>query len=103
MMKNSKVKKARDDIRREPLEFNPDVHPELPSFSPRENMEYKSDKSTAKQNENYLETHQELTKVMNAIQTELLIEKPENVLDYICDSFFSIENMKKWRDMIKNK
>lgn len=75
-----------------PLEFNPTTRDTMPSISPRDALSYKSDKRTYKEFEKYSEKHPEIHRLLVIIQTEILRNKPADILDYMCDVIFGMEN-----------
>jgi hypothetical protein len=71
------------------------------SFSPREKISFEEDQAAAEAGELYLQQHQEIAILVNEIQTQILIQKPNNIIEFMCETFFTIENVKKWKDRLK--
>ena len=69
----------------------------LPSFSPRDRLAYRRDKGNMLDSEKYANDHPELARLMIHIQSEVLKNKPDDIIEFLCDSIFtkdSIKNMK---------
>ena len=79
-----------------------DFEGELPkSISPRDKLSYVEDKKVYKEAEKFMRKNEGIYLMIRMMKTEVLRVKPDNVLDFINDEFFSLENQTKWRNMLK--
>ena len=70
------------------------------SISPREKLSYVEDTKQAKDTSKFLKSNANLNKLTRMIQTEVIRCKPNNILDFINDEFFSLENQTRLRNII---
>lgn len=70
------------------------------SISPRDKLEFVNDAKQAKETSKYLRNNANLNKLTRMIQTEVIRCKPNNILDFINDEFFSLENQTRLRNII---
>lgn len=62
------------------------------SMSPRDKLSYRSDKKVAKAMLKFIQDPT-LRRLVDHLQRELLVQKPDDILDFVCDVFFSADNM----------
>lgn len=67
------------------------------SISPRDKLSFIDDKKQWKETTRYLEGNTDLSRLTRMIQTEVIRCKPNNILDFINDEFFSLENQTRLR------
>jgi hypothetical protein len=79
----------------QPIEFNSTTHDLLPSISPRDKLEHIEDRKLLKTQNKFLDSNRLLNKFTILLQAEILKAKPDNILDFIIEEFFSDENIKK--------
>jgi hypothetical protein len=72
------------------------------SMSPRERLSYVEDKKQWKDNNKFLAGNSNLNKLTRMLQTEVIRCKPNNILDFINDEFFSLENQTSLRNIIRD-
>lgn len=90
-------KNAEEDLVKlniEPTKFNESTHNLLPSISPREALEYQEDTKLWKSQTRFSNANSLLYKFVILLQSEILRNKPDDILDYIVNDFFSVENIK---------
>ena len=80
-------------------DFNSDI-PAI-SISPRDKLSFIDDKKEYKKHHKYLDSNKDLYRFSRIIQTEIIKNKPQNILDFINDEFFSLENQQKLRLLFK--
>ena len=72
------------------------------SISPRDELSFVDDKKEYKKHQKFLNGNKQLYCFSRILQTEIISRKPENILDFINDEFFSSENQQKLRLMFKS-
>jgi hypothetical protein len=72
------------------------------SISPRERLSYVDDKKQWKENNRFVAGNSNLNKLTRMLQTEIIRCKPKNILDFINDEFFSLENQTRLRNIIRD-
>ena len=72
------------------------------SISPRDKLSFVDDKKKWKETKRYVQNNAHLNKLTRMIQTEIIRCKPDNVLDFINDEFFSLENQTKLRNIFRD-
>lgn len=78
----------------EPTIFNESTHNLLPSISPREPLPYEDDIRLFNRQTRFSNANSLLYKFVILLQSEILRAKPDNILEYIVNDFFSVENIK---------
>ena len=78
----------------EPTKFNELTHNQLPSISPREFLPYEEDSRIWKSQTRFSNANNLLYKFVILLQSEILRAKPDDILDFIVNDFFSVENIK---------
>lgn len=74
------------------LVFNESTRDKEPSVSPRDRLSLQSDKRYLKEVERFREKNANFHKLMIMMHTEILRVKPENILDFLAEEYFSDEN-----------
>lgn len=72
------------------------------SISPRDKLSFIDDKKQWKNTTRYLAGNADLNKFTRMIQTEVIRCKPDNILDFINDEFFSLENQPRLRGIFRD-
>lgn len=72
------------------------------SISPRDKLSFVDDKKQWKETTRYLAGNTDLNKLTRMIQTEVIRCKPDNILDFINDEFFSLENQTRLRHIFND-
>lgn len=73
------------------------------SISPRDSLSFIDDKKDCKANRAFLERyHRQLSTLTRHLQTEILRRKPDDIVDFLNNEFFSLENQSKLRMLLKN-
>jgi len=73
------------------------------SISPRDSLSFIDDKRDCKANKAFLERHhRELDTLTRYLKTEIMRRKPDDIVGFINDEFFSLENQSKLRMLFKN-
>lgn len=67
--------------------FNEEMYSKYPSISPRPPLEFKDDTKTAKAMSKFITHHPELTKFMMFVESSVISEKPDNIIEFLCDFF----------------
>ena len=77
---------------------------DLRSCSPRDKLSYISDRKAFKADEKFEEggQHAALQRLILHFEMELIKKKPENIVDFAIDEFFSRENAVRLRDALKS-
>lgn len=70
-----------------PTEFNKTTHDKMPSISPREPVDSKSDSKAEKANIKYFSAHPELPSLLVYLEGEILRHKPENIGNFLGELF----------------
>jgi len=74
------------------------------SISPRDNLSFIDDKKDCRANRTFLERHhRQLSTLTRYLQTEIMRRKPDDIVDFLNDEFFSLENQSKLRMLLKNQ
>lgn len=71
------------------------------SNSPRDKLSFIDDKKQFKETNKFLRKNANLTKLTRILQTEIIRCKPENILDFINDEFFSLANQTRLRNILQ--
>eukprot|EP01031_Cornospumella_fuschlensis_P026745 gene26745-32316_t len=61
----------------------------LPSISPRDRLSYQDDKKTYKEISKYLKNNPDLYMLIQIMEEEILKNKPDNIVQYLADDFFT--------------
>lgn len=77
--------------------FNPEISNPYPSTSPRDQLSYRRDKGNMLDAEKYAIDHPELALLVNHIRSEVLKNKPSNVVDYLCENVFTKDKIKEMK------
>lgn len=72
------------------------------SISPRDKLSFIDDKKQQKETNKFLSNNGNLLKLTRILQTEVIRCKPANILDFINDEFFSLENQTRLRNIIQD-
>jgi hypothetical protein len=72
------------------------------SISPRDTLSFVDDKKQWKETTRFLAGNSNLNMLTRMIQTEVIRCKPDNILDFINDEFFSLENQTRLRNIIRD-
>lgn len=72
------------------------------SISQRDKLSFVDDKKQWKETTRYVQKNINLNKLTRMLQTEIIRCKPENILDFINDEFFSLENQTKLRNIFRD-
>ena len=72
------------------------------SISPRDKLSFIDDKKQWKETNRFLSNNSNLNKLTRILQTEIVRCKPENILNFINDEFFSLENQTRLRTILKD-
>lgn len=74
---------------------------ELPkTVSPRDRLSYVDDKKTLKEMDKFFERNSGIHHMIRLMKTEIMRKQPDNILDFIIDDFFSLENQTKLRNIM---
>lgn len=73
------------------------------SISPRDSLSFIDDKKDCKANRAFHDRHhRQLSTLTRYLQTEIMRRKPDDIVDFLNDEFFSLENQSKLRVLLKN-
>lgn len=72
------------------------------SISPRDKLSFVDDKKQQKETRKFLENSRNLLKLTRILQTEVIRCKPDNILDFINDEFFSLANQTRLRNILQD-
>jgi hypothetical protein len=72
------------------------------SISPRDKLSFIDDKKPWKENTKFLESSKTLNHLTRMLQTEIVRCKPDDILAFINDEFFSLENQTKLRQVLQD-
>lgn len=81
-------------------EFSPATHNMLPSISPRETEDFIDDKKLLKLQNKFLGANRLIDRFTVILRVEILKAKPDNILDFIVNEFFSEENIKRLKSTL---
>ena len=82
-----------------PLVFSKNTHDKVPSISPREPLADLEDKALFKDMRRFSQSNISMHKLVLQLQKDVLISKPENILDFLADEWFAEKNHKKLKQM----
>ncbi len=71
------------------VEFSIETDKPFPTYSPRNSNSLLKDESNKNMIMEYLKTHNELNNLVKYIETQLLIDKPNDPLEYITNEIFA--------------
>ena len=74
------------------LTFDERPRIKMPSISPRDRLSYQSDKKCVKEIERFHDKNPSLFKFFVMLHTQILTDKPENILDYIAEEYLHESN-----------
>lgn len=72
------------------------------SISPRDKLSFVDDKKQWKDNKRYIQNNTNLNRLTRMLQTEIIRCKPDNILEFINDEFFSLENQTRLRNIFRD-
>ena len=74
------------------LDFDETTRNKEPSISPRDRLSQQSDKRYLKEVERFREKNTNFHKFLIMMHTEILRRKPDNILDFLAEEYFSLAN-----------
>lgn len=72
------------------------------SISPRDKLSFVEDKKLHKEMKRFLDKNQQLNMLTRILKTEIIRSKPESIINFINDVFFSLENQTRLRNVLRN-